>query len=57
MSKSIKISPILIIVGLLVFGRFFGVFGMIMATPILAMLKVVFTHLEPVLKKCRKERT
>ena len=57
MSKSIKISPILIIVGLLVFGKFFGIFGMIMATPILAMLKVVLTHVEPVLKKCRKNRT
>lgn len=57
MSKSIKISPILIIVGLLVFGKFFGIFGMIMATPILAMLKVILTHIEPVLKKCRKNRT
>lgn len=57
MSKSIKISPILIIVGLLMFGKFFGVFGMILATPVLAMLKVILTHLEPVLKKCRKERT
>lgn len=57
MSKSIKISPILIIVGLLIFGKFFGIFGMIMATPILAMLKVILTHIEPVLKKCRKNRT
>ena len=57
MSKSIKISPILIIVGLLIFGKFFGIFGMIMATPILAMLKVILTHVEPVLKKCRKNRT
>ena len=57
MSKSIKISPILIIVGLLVFGRFFGVFGMILATPALAMLKVILTHLEPVLRKCNKKRT
>ena len=56
MSKSIKISPVLIIVGLLVFGKFFGVVGMIMATPILAMLKVIFTHLEPVLQKCRKKK-
>lgn len=57
MSKSIKISPILIIVGLLIFGKFFGIFGMIMATPILAMLKVILTHVEPVLKKCRKKKT
>lgn len=55
MSKSIKISPVLIIVGLLVFGKFFGVVGMILATPILAMLKVIFTHLEPVFKKCKKK--
>ena len=57
MSKSIKISPVLIIVGLLLFGRMFGVFGMIMATPILAMGKVVVTHLGPVLRKCGKKRT
>jgi predicted PurR-regulated permease PerM len=57
MSKSIKISPVLIIVGLLVFGKFFGVFGMVLATPILAMVKVVVTHLGPVLRKCGKKRT
>jgi predicted PurR-regulated permease PerM len=57
MSKSIKISPVLIIVGLLVFGKFFGVFGMVLATPILAMVKVVGTHLGPVLRKCGKKRT
>ena len=57
MSKSIKISPILIIVGLLVFGKFLGIFGMILATPILAMVKEVITHLEPVLKKCKKKIT
>lgn len=56
MSKSIKISPVLIIVGLLLFGRMFGVFGMIMATPILAMIKVVVTHIEPVLRRCRKKK-
>ena len=56
MSKSIKISPVIIIVGLLLFGRILGVFGMIMATPILAMIKVILTHLEPVLRKCRKKK-
>ena len=57
MSKSIKISPILIIVGLLVFGKFFGVFGMIFATPIIAMLKVLFNKLMIVLKKCNDRIT
>lgn len=54
MSKSIKISPILIIVGLLVFGNLFGVVGMILATPCVAMLKVVLIHFKSVLKKCRE---
>ncbi len=57
MSKSIKISPVLIIVGLLLFGKILGIFGMILATPILAMIKVIVTHLEPVLRKCRKKTT
>ena len=56
MSKSIKISPIFIIVSLLLFGKILGVFGMILATPILAMIKVILTHLKPVLKKCKKKK-
>lgn len=55
MSKSIKISPILIIIGLLVFGKLFGVFGMILATPFLAMLKVIFMHLNEILRKCSEQ--
>ena len=55
MSKSIKISPVVIIVTLLLFGRIFGVFGMIMATPILAMIKVILTQLGPVLRKCKNK--
>ena len=54
MSKSIKISPVLVIVGLLLFGNLFGILGMILATPILAMLKVIFMHIKPVIKKCSK---
>lgn len=56
MSKSIKISPVLVIVGLLVFGRVFGVFGMIFATPVLAMLKVLLDKFNKVVKKCKKDR-
>lgn len=54
MSKSIKISPILVIVSLLIFGRIFGIFGMILATPVLAILKVIFMYIKPVIKKCSK---
>ncbi len=41
MSKTIKISPILIICGLLIFGRLFGVIGMIIATPCMTIIKVL----------------
>ncbi len=44
MSKSIKIRPALIIIGLLLFGNMFGVLGMIIATPCVAIIKVVLEH-------------
>ena len=42
MSKAIDLHPVTIIVGLLLFGHFFGIFGMIVATPVLALLKVIY---------------
>lgn len=54
MSKSIKISPVLIIIGLLVFGNLFGIIGMIFATPCVAILKVFFEHLTSVLERCKE---
>lgn len=48
MSRSIKISPILVIIGLIVFGELFGIVGMILATPLVAIIKVVYQYL----KKC-----
>lgn len=56
MSKSIKISPIFIIIGLLVFGNLFGIVGMIMATPIVAIIKVVSEHIDGVVKKCKNKK-
>lgn len=41
MGKSVKLSPVTILVGLLIFGHFFGMVGMITATPIIAVLKEV----------------
>ncbi len=54
MSKSIKISPVLIIVGLLFFGNLFGVVGMILATPAVAIIKVICEHISSVLAKCKE---
>lgn len=42
MSKTTKLHPVTIILGLLVFGYFFGIFGMVIATPIIASCKAIF---------------
>lgn len=42
MSRASNLHPIIIIIGLLVFGNFFGIIGMILATPTLAILKVLY---------------
>ena len=41
MSKTTKLHPVSIILGLLVFGHFFGIIGMLLSTPIIAVLKVI----------------
>lgn len=43
MSKASNLHPIVIILGLLVFGHFFGILGMILATPCIAMLNVLLS--------------
>ena len=42
MSKTMKLHPVTIIVGLLIFGHFFGIIGMILCTPCIALGKVVW---------------
>lgn len=42
MSKTMKLHPVTIIVGLLIFEHFFGIIGMILATPCIALAKVVY---------------
>lgn len=46
MSKTMKLHPVTIMLGLLVFGHFWGIIGMIVATPIVAIIKVVFTYFD-----------
>lgn len=41
MGKSVKLNPVTILVGLLIFGHFFGMIGMIIATPIIAVIKEI----------------
>ncbi len=42
MGKTMKLHPVTIMIGLLVFGSFFGILGMILATPIIALVKTIF---------------
>ena len=41
MGKTMKLHPVTIMIGLLLFGSFFGILGMIFATPIIAIMKTI----------------
>jgi len=43
MGKTMRLHPVSIIAGLLVFGQLFGIFGMIIATPLIAIIKIMWT--------------
>lgn len=46
MGKAMQLHPVTIIVGLLLFEHFFGIIGMIVATPVIACLKVILTYID-----------
>jgi predicted PurR-regulated permease PerM len=46
MGHTMKLHPITIIAALLIFGHFFGVVGMIFATPVVASLKLLFEFID-----------
>jgi len=41
MSKTMKLHPVTIIIGLLLFSHFFGILGMLFATPVISCCKVI----------------
>jgi len=43
-SKTLKINQMLIMMGLIVFGYFFGVFGLLISTPIICLLKTLYEY-------------
>lgn len=45
MSKAMHLHPVTIVMGLLIMGHFFGVIGMVFATPIISGIKIVFTYI------------
>ncbi len=46
MSKATKLSPITIILGLVVFGHFFSIAGMVLSTPIIGALKELVNYFD-----------
>ena len=46
MGKAMKLHPITIMLGLLLFGHFFGILGMILATPIISCVKIIVSFLD-----------
>lgn len=45
-SKTTKLNPVVIIIGLLIFGHFFGVVGMLLSTPIIGVFKVIIKYFD-----------
>lgn len=46
MGHAMKLHPVTIMLGLLIFQHFFGIIGMIVATPVIATLKVIFVFVD-----------
>ena len=46
MGHTMKLHPVTIMIGLLVFEHFFGILGMVVATPVIATLKIIFTFID-----------
>lgn len=45
-SKTTKLNPVTIIIGLLIFGHFFGILGMLLSTPIIGVGKVIIKYFD-----------
>lgn len=45
MGHTMKLHPVTIMLGLLIFQHFFGIIGMIVATPVIACLKVILSYI------------
>lgn len=43
-SKNVKLNPIIILLGIIIFSHFFGILGMIISTPIIIILKNIILY-------------
>lgn len=46
MSKTTKLHPVTIIMGLLIFGHYWGMIGMVVSTPLIAIIKQIYTFFD-----------
>lgn len=46
MSKTMKLHPVTIMLGLLICSHFWGIIGMIIATPVVAIIKIVWNYFD-----------
>ena len=44
-ANAVNLHPVLVIVGILIFGNLFGTIGVILAIPSLAAAKIIYTNL------------
>ncbi len=54
MSKSLNIHPIIILIGLIIFGHFFGIIGMLISTPLVSIIKSLYLYYKPFKKLLKK---
>lgn len=54
MGHAMSLHPVTIMLGLLIFEHFFGIIGMIIATPVIATIKVVFTFIDEKIEVMQK---
>ena len=46
MGRKMDLHPVTIVISLLIFEHFFGIMGMVVATPVVAVLKVIYVFLD-----------
>lgn len=54
MGHAMKLHPVTIMLGLLIFQHFFGIIGMIIATPVIATIKVIFNFIDEKIEVTKK---
>lgn len=54
MGHTMKLHPVTIMLGLLVFEHFFGIIGMVIATPVIASVKIIFEFVDEKLEIRKK---